>query len=155
MAVHGVTRGTLDLDLLTLAIDCLNTATWEPLRRDAVDVDIRRGDPDDPLAGIVRFGAPGATPTVDLVIGKSPWQAGIVERATETTIEGTRVPVARAADLILLKLYAGSPLDRWDVQQLLAGDDRATLINEVGGRIAWLPPDCRRAWQQITGASPT
>jgi hypothetical protein len=155
MAVHGVTRGTLDVDLLTLATDCLSAATWEPLRRDGIEVEIRRGDPDDPLAGIVRFGTPATTPTIDLVIGKSAWQAGIVERAVETTIEGVRVPVARAADLILLKLYAGGPLDRWDVEQLLAGAGRAALIAEVGDRIGSLPPDCRRAWQRITGAAPT
>ncbi|MBI4246775.1 MAG: hypothetical protein HY614_06255 [Candidatus Rokubacteria bacterium] len=55
MAVHGVSRSTRDLDLLTLAGEGLGDAVWEPLRQQGIGVHIRRGDATDPLAGVVRF----------------------------------------------------------------------------------------------------
>src|SRR5438552_7153180 len=99
-------------------MDCLEPTSWSALTAASVDVQIRRGAADDPLAGVVRFRAPDETP-IDLVVGRSAWQASVLSRAVETEIESVRVLVARAADLILLKLYAGGPQDAWDIEQLL------------------------------------
>ena len=148
MAVHGVARSTQDLDVITVATDCLADATWDRVRSASVDVQIRRGGPDDPLAGVVRFRAPHETP-IDLVVGKSAWQSSIIDRAAATEIEDARVPVASAPDLILLKLYAGGPLDAWDIVQLLAGPDRENLVGTVETRLAALPSDCRELWTRI------
>jgi hypothetical protein len=153
MAVHGVSRSTRDLDLLALSQECLETSFWESVRREGTDVRIRKGDRDDPLAGVVRFGGPGESP-LDLVVGKSPWQAGILRRARLARIEGADVPVAAAADLILLKLYAGGPQDAWDIEQLLEGPDRAALIAEVGAALTALPPEFRRLWARVRGGAP-
>lgn len=78
MAVHGVTRGTRDLDILTLAPECLVSSTWTALPA-PIEADIRRGDAQDPLAGVVRFTVEGEQP-VDLVVGKSGWQREILAR---------------------------------------------------------------------------
>lgn len=153
MAVHGVTRSTRDLDLLVLDVGCLEPGFWAALGGPAVDVAIRRGDADDPLAGVVRFEAAGAAP-VDLIVGRSPWQAGVLERARVVAIEGTPVPVARVADLILLKLYAGGPQDAWDVIQLLEGPDRETLEREVEAELARLPAEARHLWDRVRGPGP-
>lgn len=59
------------------------------------------------------------------------------------------VAVPTAADIILLKLYAGGPQDAWDIAQLLADDDRDAVVREVGERIGELPPDCRRLWESL------
>jgi predicted nucleotidyltransferase len=150
MAVHGVARATRDLDLLTRDARSLLPATWAALERQRITVDIRIGDADDPLAGVVRF-AEGIA-AVDVVIGRAGWQAAIVERAVSRVIEGVNVPVAGAADLITLKLYAGSSQDLWDVQQLLDVGDRATLIAQVEPMLASLPEDARRLWARVTGA---
>jgi hypothetical protein len=151
MAVHGVARSTRDLDVLTVEARCLADTFWTALSAAGVDVQIRRGESDDPLAGVVRFRAPLRTP-IDLVVGRSAWQASVIARATETDIEDTRVPVASAPDLILLKLYAGGPQDAWDIEQLLGGADRDELIRTVDARLEALPSDCRRLWTRIRGA---
>ena len=85
MAVHGVSRSTRDLDLLALAPECLDAATWEPLRASAIAARIRRGDADDPLAGVVRFTASGEHP-LDLVVGKSRWQETVLARSRDAEI---------------------------------------------------------------------
>lgn len=150
MAVHGVSRSTRDLDLLALAPECLDAATWAPLRAAGVEVRIRRGDADDPLAGAVRFTASGERP-LDIVVGKRPWQEAVLARHGDAEIEGVRVPVASSAGLILLKLYAGGPQDAWDVAQLLEGPGRAPLIAEVEASLDALPESARRLWLQILG----
>jgi hypothetical protein len=145
--VHGVNRATLDLDLLAVDPTCLQSALWADLERQRVSVEIRKGDLTDPLAGVVRFRWAGEG-AVDLVVGKLIWQRKILDRAVPTPAEAT-IPVVRAADLILLKLYAGGPQDGWDIQQLLAGEDRNKLIAEVEQSLVELPAHARKLWLRI------
>jgi hypothetical protein len=66
------------------------------------------------------------------------------------TIDGVAVPVVSAVGLILLlKLYAGGPQDAGDVEQLLAGGDRLTLVAGVGAALSLLSEDARRVWARI------
>jgi hypothetical protein len=151
MAVHGVTRSTRDLDLFTVLAEALKIETWQTLRREGVEVRIERGDADDPLAGVVRLSGPVEHP-IDVIVGKSPWQADVLQRSRRAAIEGVDVPVAAPADLILLKLYAGGPQDAWDIEQLLAGPGRATVARDVDAAIGALPAECRRLWERIRGS---
>ena len=146
--MHGVSRGTRDLDLFTLARQCLDSVTWAPLEAAGATVRIRRGDDDDPLAGVVRFTMPGEGP-VDLVVGKSLWQAPIPDRTRPAVVAGVRLPVARASDIVLLKLYGGGPQDAWDIEQLMTAGDRAMLAAEVDAAIASLPAESRDFWRRI------
>lgn len=150
MAVHGVARSTIDLDLLTLDPRPLARPTWVALAHPGVVIDIRIGDADDPLAGVVRFTEADVT-VVDLIVGRAAWQAAIVDRALPHTLEGIVVPVASAADLIVLKLYAGGPQDAWDIEQLLEAGDRAALASAVGALLPSLPGEARRVWARVTG----
>ena len=150
MAVHGVSRSTRDLDLFTLTLECLEASTWAPLARSGIEIRLRRGDSDDPLAGVVRFTAAGDDP-VDLIVGKSRWQVGILDRSREAVVEGTRVPVADAADLIALKLYAGGPQDAWDIEQLLGTADGGGLAAAVERMLPDLPDEPRALWARIRG----
>lgn len=146
LAVHGVARSTLDQDLLAMDPDCLIPGFWTPLRASGVEVDVRRGDWSDPLAGLVRFSAPEDRP-VDLVVGKLAWQRRALERA-RPLVAGLP-PVIAAADLVLLKLYAGGPQDAWDIQQLLAVSDRDGLIGEVERDLADLPSGSAELWRRL------
>jgi hypothetical protein len=151
LAVHGVARSTFDLDLLTTNPAVLDSALWAELAADgSIQVDVRRGHADDPLAGVVRVQAAGER-DVDLVVGRWSWQAGAVERAGPVLIGDIRLPVVAPADLILLKLYAGGSLDRWDIEQLLAASDRQPLVQQVEAGLGSLPPDARRVWASIVG----
>jgi hypothetical protein len=151
LAVHGVPRSTRDLDLLTIDPRCLEADYWRSLGAGRIDVTVRRGDAADPLAGVVRL-RPSDSAPVDVVVGRSPWQRGVLDRAEPATIDGVVVPVAQAADLILLKLFAGGPQDLWDVAQLLAGDDGPTIARDVEARLPALPTECAQLWAQVSRA---
>ena len=150
MATHGVSRATVDLDILAVGPRCLDPRLWSGLEAAGAAVDLRRGDDSDPLAGVVRFAAPGERP-VDLVVGKAAWQRAALVRAEPGRFAGADLPVLRAADIILLKLFAGGPQDAWDVVQLLAAGDRRALAEEVEPRVAELPPAAAALWRTLLG----
>ena len=151
MAVHGVSRATHDIDILVVDTRCLNRETWEALAREGMTPTVRRGDADDPLAGVVRLTGPDQA-VFDVIVGRSPWQADALTRAGEREIDGVRVPVVAAADLVLLKLYAGGSQDMWDIEQLLAGPGRAALVAGVEAALHSLPEEARRLWARIAGS---
>jgi len=151
MAAHGVARATMDIDLLLAGSECLNSLAWEALRRSGLNVDVRRGDADDPLVGVVRLQRAGEQP-IDVVVGSASWQRRAIENASPIEFLGILVPVASARDLILLKLYAGSPQDRWDVARLLAATPNPNLAREVEAGLSALPPECRESWREITAS---
>jgi hypothetical protein len=148
LTIHGVNRSTLDVDLLVTDRACLDRPTWSALESEGVSIDVRKGDLRDPLAGVVRFESQGDLP-LDLVVGKLPWQEKILARARTADFAGLALPVLGPVELILLKLYAGGPQDAWDVQQLLAGPDQASLIAEVETELHALPPEASRLWKRI------
>lgn len=148
LTIHGVNRSTLDVDLFAVDPACLDRQTWDLLAAEGIGVDVRRGEPDDPLAGVVRFEVPIELP-VDLVVGKYVWQRKMIERAGTAIFAGVEVPVLGGADLILLKLYAGGPQDAWDIQQILAGPERDSLIAGVERELPELPKECSRLWRRI------
>jgi hypothetical protein len=151
MAAHGVPRSTVDQDLLVMDSACLEPSLWTSLQDEGVTAEIRRGDLFDPLAGVVRFERTGERP-LDLVVGKYTWQREILERAKMTPgAPDTAIPLVRVADLILLKLYAGSSQDAWDIEQLLAGENREALISEVNRELPRLTAASAALWKKILG----
>lgn len=151
LALRGVSRATADRDLLATDLQALESALWAGLGETGVRIEIRRGDHDDPLAGVVRFAADGERP-VDLIVGRGDWQTRILHRAARLDLGEVAVAVPSAADLVLLKLYAGGPQDAWDVAQLLNGGDREIIIGEVRERLGELPSDCRSLWENLLRA---
>jgi hypothetical protein len=150
LAFHGVSRSTFDQDLLTTEQRVLEPDFWHQFDRNA-KVEQRRGDAEDPLAGVVRIQR-RAERNVDLVIGRHTWQDDIIARASPLP-GAERLRVVGKADLVLLKLYAGGSQDRWDISQLLQTDDSAALIDEVNERLPELPRECTALWLDIVRAS--
>ncbi len=148
LALRGASRATLDRDLLTTDARTLDAALWSTLSAAGASVEVRRGDADDPLAGVVRFEAANERP-VDLVVGRAGWQTRLLDRAETLDLGELRLAVPPAADLILLKLYAGGPQDAWDVTELLSGDDRDSVVVAVERHLHELPPDAARLWRKI------
>jgi hypothetical protein len=153
LAVHGVSRSTFDLDLLVTDRAALGAALWTPLASRGDTVDIRVGDDEDPLAGVVRIARPGSR-SVDVVVGRFAWQAEALGRAVAFTLGAVPIPVMAPADLVLLKLYAGGPQDAWDVEQLLALQDRSALVEDVERQLSRLPAHAAVLWRRIRGAPP-
>jgi hypothetical protein len=69
MAARGYPRFTTDIDLLTADTRVLDAATWAPLTEGGALIDGRRGDHDDPLAGVVRIVLADGT-NIDVVVGR-------------------------------------------------------------------------------------
>jgi hypothetical protein len=149
LAAHGISRSTLDRDLLVTDIRVLDDGFWDALGSPAA-VDVRRGDADDPLAGIVRVTS-AEERDVDVVVGREAWQREVVARAQR--IGAGPLAVVQRADLVLLKLYAGGLQDRWDIEQLLALDRREALVADVDERIEALPRESRELWFQLRRAT--
>jgi hypothetical protein len=147
LALHGVSRSTLDIDLLVTDRRVLDASFWADLPQ-SITRDIRRAGADDPLAGVVRLSATDER-DVDIVIGRGTWEQGVLERAERTSHHGRQLPVARVDDLVLLKLFAGGSQDRWDIEQLLARPDRAEIIDAVERSLSQLPADAQRLWRAL------
>ena len=150
LAARGVARATLDADVLVVERQVLDEGFWveEPA---SILVEIRRGDSDDPLAGVVRCRR--AAEVVDIVVGKHAWQKPILARRTMLTIGGRPLPLVEDADLVLLKLFAGGPQDLLDVRLLIAADP-ADLPQRVESRLAVLPAEIRRVWDELRRQPP-
>lgn len=142
MAFHGVVRSTLDTDFLTTDRNVLSATFWSDLADAGVDV--RKGDFDDPLAGVVRITVPNDQ--VDVVVAKYKWQKAVVERATEMEFGGSATPVARKADLILLKLWSAGGLDIRDVHDLARDPE---VLPEVDRLVSDLADDVQQLWQRV------
>lgn len=152
MAARGYPRFTVDVDFLTTDPRVLARATWVDLEHDGATVDPRRGDADDPLAGIVHI-LLGDGSDIDVVLAKWPWEARVIARAERMTVMGASLPVPRTSDLILLKLAAGGYLDLRDVAALLEVGNRDHLIREVEEVIADVRPDVRGVWRELLAST--
>lgn len=149
MALRGTVRSSLDTDFLTTDRRVLSYDFWAGLPHTKIDA--RRGDFDDPLAGLVRIAFPHDR--VDVVVGKYKWQNAVIERAESLDFTGTDVPVVRSADLILLKLFAGGPLDTRDIYDMLQTDP--TVAAEVDRLVTDLPKDTQQLWRTVAREIPS
>ena len=145
LAAAGVARSTYDVDLLTTDARSLGEDVWTEVRAGGASVEIRRGDADDPLLGVVRISSAGERP-VDLIVGRFGWQQRAIERAESL---GSGPPVVKPSDLILLKLYAGGFQDLWDIEQLLALPQAAAVGAQVEADLQDLPLDARQRWSLV------
>jgi hypothetical protein len=142
LAARGIARSTFDIDVLTVDRRVLEAALWDDLRARPITIEIRSGDADDPLGGVVRIDAEGERP-VDIVLGKHAWHARAIERADQLP-DGP--PIVAARDLVLLKLYAGGTQDLWDVRELLQLPGTEQLVSDVSEDLEQLPVTMRERW---------
>ncbi len=148
LAARGYPRFTVDVDLMTTAAWILDEDPWATLYAAGASVERRRGDIDDPLAGVVHVLLPDGT-DIDIVLAKWQWEADVITRAEPMHLRPDlviRVPLS--SDLILLKLSAGGSLDLRDAATLLSGD-RERLIDEVEAKLRKVRPDVQRQWQDV------
>jgi hypothetical protein len=151
VGIRGYPRMTLDYDFLTTDDRVLQAAIWKPLIDAGAAVDTRKGDYDDPLAGVTHIAFADSS-EADIVLAKWKWEAGVIARAEPMTLGSLHVPVPRVSDLILLKLSAGGMLDLQDVAVLLDVNDRSTVTREVEEHIASLDARAAEEWRKIIGA---
>ncbi len=151
LAAHGIVRATKDADLLATDLVLLDPAMWKPLEADGVSVSVNRGDSEDPLAGVVRFRRE-PEPPVDLVLGRERWLDGVLARRQPVELSGESLQVVTAADLVLLKLDAGGPIDLIDARLLLSGPDGPRLRKTIEGRSLELPRRLQKPLKNLLSA---
>ncbi len=147
VGARGYPRMTLDYDFLTADDRVLNPEVWRPLEQTGVSADPRKGDYDDPIAGVVHLDfADGGE--ADVLLARWKWELEVIQRAEPIDVGGIVVPVPLTSDLILLKLVAGGPIDLQDVVALVE-TDRRRWIPEVDEKIGQVQPDVSAAWLRI------
>ncbi len=144
LAVHGVARATYDRDLLLTDRRVLDAKFWQQWSG-GQEPEIRIGDADDPLAGVVSLHGDGTA--VDLVVGREAWMARAITRSTKVALPEGVIPVVDRGDLVALKLYAGGPQDLLDVALLLEADPNLRQLIE--DRLPELPQAICVAWNSI------
>jgi hypothetical protein len=145
LGAHGIARATLDTDVLVCEPGVLVAAFWT--RRRGVPVPtIRRGDADDPLAGVVALRTDGEQ--VDVVVGRGAWMGQMLERRIGVGTGRAKLPIVDRADLVLLKLYAAGPQDLLDVRLLLQADSKG-LRRTVESRLRSAPAVVARIWRGL------
>ena len=150
VGARGFPRMTVDYDFLTSDARVLEPEAWSELQMAGALVDARRGDLDDPLAGVVHLALRDG---VEADVTRWQWQADVIARAERLDLGGIMVPVPRTSDLILLKLAAGGLLDLQDVVALLeVSADRDRVVAEVEARVVQLEPPAGEAWQRLRSA---
>lgn len=146
VGARGHPRMTLDYDFLTADARVLQRTTWAELERQGALIDPRKGDFEDPLAGVVHIRFAGGA-EVDVLLAKWKWESEIIGRSERLDVGGVTVPVPMTSDLILLKLAAGGPIDMQDALSLLATD--AKLIGEVDRKVAEVMPAEAKVWEGL------
>jgi hypothetical protein len=112
LAVHGVARFSVDIDLLTMDSGVADSAFW------TLPADVRRGDFDDPFEAVIRVSA--AQTPYDVLVGRGK----VMRHAVQTAVFNARFGCKVATDeaLLLLKLEAGGPIDIQDIHSLIEVD---------------------------------
>lgn len=148
VGIRGFPRMTLDYDFLTTDSRVLDSAAWaSAVDRHGATIDARKGEFDDPIAGVVHVTFPDGI-EADVLLAKWKWELAVIQRSEVLEIVGTRVPVPVTSDLILLKLAAGGPIDLQDIVELVA-TDRERWISEVDEKVADVRPDVTELWKKL------
>jgi len=133
VSAWGVSRATQDIDLAVALgtthpqalASCLN-ATYEA------------GDADDPLEGVFHFAieSKGQEVPVQLIVLRPKW-AEVAFAGIETLkVLDSAVPVVNWQSLVLMKLYAGGPIDLQDARNIVVvrnpdAEERTRLIAQA------------------------
>lgn len=117
VSAWGVARATQDIDLAV----ALGTA--DPARLAAhFKASYQPGDADDPLRGVFRLqlSVGKRRVPVQLILLQPQWADLVFGQVKKISVLEHRLPVVDWPALVLLKLYAGGPVDLQDARDILA-----------------------------------
>lgn len=156
LLVHGLARQTEDIDLLVGTTGILTRSRWPA---GVPEVVLRRAaDVSDPLDGVAAIEPetdddgspiPGSPVPVEMIVLARSWARAILARATgRGSIAGVELPVVDLPDLVILKAYAGGPIDRADVATIAERADWPEIKRLVEARLADGPRTAARNWRR-------
>ena len=116
MAARGVSRSTVDQDLLVTDVRVLQADFWTSV---GAVLDARSGDASDPLAGVVRLTADGERP-VDVVVGTGAWMGEILARTPTVAVQQRMRHLADDVEAVVVSLPPDDTAFGWDYPALRA-----------------------------------
>lgn len=128
VAAWGVARATQDIDLAV----ALGTSEPQTLAS-YLGATYESGGIDDPLRGVFRLSlkCEGQEVPVQLIVLPSKLAAIAFSQIETLAVLGCSVPVVNWQALVLLKLFAGGPIDLQDARTLLQCENPARLIGKI------------------------
>jgi hypothetical protein len=134
VSAWGVARATQDIDL------AVALGTSEPKALAAyLGATYEQGDTDDPLRGVFRLllKIEGVEVPVQLIVLRPKWADELFQGVETVKVLGCAVPVVNWQSLVLMKLYAGGPVDLQDARSIIAVQkpntvERKSLIARAG-----------------------
>jgi hypothetical protein len=135
VSAWDVSRATQDIDL------AVGLGTSEPRALAAhLSATYEAGDADDPLQGVfhLMIEYKGQGVPVQLIVLRPKWTDVVFKGIETLKVLGSTVPVVNWQALVLMKLYAGGPVDLQDARSILAVrnpgiEDRKRLIAQADG----------------------
>lgn len=117
----GAIRTTNDIDLLAEIPRGIRKSLTSDLAGLGYDPEWRRGDIDDPIPELLRLSPkdPQMRLPVDILIATRSFERAALDRAVHIELDGWKMPVLRAEDIVALKLRAGGGVDYSDVKAIL------------------------------------
>ena len=133
VSAWGVSRATQDIDL-AVALGVSEPQALAAYLGSAYEA----GDPDDPLSGVFRLilKSEGQDVPVQLIVLRPKWAEEVFRNVETVNVLGCTVPVVKWQSLVLMKLYAGGPVDIQDARSILAvrnpnAEDQKNLITQA------------------------
>lgn len=132
-AVYGTIRASADADALVSLSLARLTALSRALKRAGFDVQLRRGDADDPIPAMLVVTDQHGN-RVDLLGGLRGLDPQVLARTTEIPFSGETIRVVSREDFIAMKCFAGGPQDLEDARVAL-GTSGETLDLDLLRRV--------------------
>ena len=115
LSVHGAVRATTAVDALLSTTPQQLATLGTVFERAGFATEIRRGDPQDPVAGMLILGDIQHN-RVELLGGLRGMDPAIFSRTVEVPFRGLSLRFVGREDLIAMKCFAGTPQDLLDAQ---------------------------------------
>ena len=135
-SLHGAGRASLDAYLVVSLSVMEGTRISEALKQAGLTTELRRGDPEDAIPGLVRVSDSFGN-QVDVLLGIRGLDPQAFSRTVEVPLEGKRLRFVGREDFIAMKVAAGGPIDLLDAESAIAADPRSLnveLIRNLGLR---------------------
>ena len=119
LSVHGVVRGTMDVDAV-LSTSMRQLANLSAVfERAGFSSELRRGDPDDPIPAMLVL-RDAHENRVELLGGLRGMDPELFARTIEVPLMGVNLRIVGREDFIAMKAFAGGPMDIVDATRAIA-----------------------------------
>lgn len=149
-AVHGVVRASLDAD----AVVALQIREAQALQQTLIEMgyaaNLRIGDVDDPIPGLLEIKDRHGN-RVDLLVGLRGMDPELLSRTRQVSLADAVLDIVGREDFIAMKAFAGGPVDLADARAVIELD-RESLDLELLRRLAQrFGRDAARVLEELIG----